>query len=522
MKQYIFILSLMILSLNSYAQLAVIPGSPDTVNYTHVLFEVPYSEKASEYAITIEAGDGQRTDTRSTKNYLMVRSGISFNKTYSWKYSYYDKSGKIFFTSEPTTLFVRGDWMSDSIMFRNVVTVKKEHAYTDGYILLDNGCIIDRNGKTVWTFPKDKFGMVRNLELNKDGTLSFIWNAFCYETDLRGNVLWKSPDSAMGYKLTDYHHEVKKLDNGNYLCIARRIKSGDDNTIYSIVFETDKNNNLQWIWDEKEYYRDDSNFRGSHLNAAYYDVQEKMLYLSNRDLSSITKINTTTGDIVYSIGYRYTNGAPYYPQDFFSMQHAVSKPENEDILFFNNNARAGGAASSVIIMSQPSKKKLPQLKWEYVFDFENKAYNFVSKRGDVDMLPDGNLLVCMGANNRTFEITKNKEIVWQTDGERYDTLAKKFIPMPTSYRAAFSTSLYPCYFTAHIEGRKLVIENAGTQTDRYTYRFVKNGKTIKTNTTRTLRPAAVMKIKMPGVSISGQYIEVISVRNNTFVKKVTY
>jgi hypothetical protein len=444
MKQ-LFSLLLATLSLSAQARNTVIPGKADTVNYTHVLFELPYNKDAALYEVRLTSlGKKNLITGRSRNNFVLIQTGLAFNTAYSWQYNCIDKKGRLIWPGEPNDLYIQGTWHGDANLYRNVITVNKDGEYAQGYITLDYGAIIDRNGQVVWTFPPDKFGTVRDLHLTKDGTLTFLWNNFAYETDLKANVLWKSPDSIPNYKLPDYHHEFRKLDNGSYLCVARRVKHGEkDANHYSMVFEIDRNNHVKWYWDEKEHYAHDTNFHGTHMNAAYYDEKHKKLYLSHRDLNSIARVDVNTGRIDYSIGYNYLNNVPYYRNDWFSQQHAINLDADGNLLFFNNNGPGKTKPSSVLRISQPKGKRPPQVKWEYIFNFSDTNYNYVPKMGGVIPTPGGNFLVALGANNRVAEVNGEKEILWQTDAERYDSTAAKFIPMPSGYRAGFAPTMYP-------------------------------------------------------------------------------
>lgn len=444
MKQLFFLL-LVALHSSAAARNVVIPGKSDTVNYTHVLFELPDNKDAEMYEVQLTSlGKKNFVTGRSRNNFVLVQSGLAFNTAYAWQYFCYGKNGQLIGQSEPARLYIQGTWHGDIGQYRNTVAINKNKEYADGYITLDYGVIIDRAGLVVWTFPPGKFGTVRDLHLTKDGTLTFLWNNFAYETDLRANVLWKSPDSIPNYKLPDYHHEFRKLDNGNFLCMARRVKHGeDDNIHYSIVFEIDRNNRVKWYWDEKQHYAHDTNFHGTHMNAAYYDEEHNKLYLSHRDLSSIARVDVATGRIDYSIGYDYGNDVPYYLNDWFSRQHAINLDAGGNLLFFNNNGPGKTKPSSVMRISQPRGKRPPHVKWEYIFNFSDSNYNFAPKMGGVIPMPGGNFLVGLGGNNRVIEVNKEKKIVWQTDAERYDSAAARFIPMPPGYRAAFAPAIYP-------------------------------------------------------------------------------
>ncbi len=517
MKTTLCLLLLIITDHFALAGIAVAPGRDDTVNYTHILFELPYNKDAHIYEVRVyPSGKGPVITGESINNAVLIQSGLAFNTAYRWTYSYYDKNANEIFTSEPTHLYISGTWHGDTTLYRNIVAVNKPGEYEGGCISLDDGLIIDRNGRVVWTFPPGKFGAVRCLNPTKAGTVTFLWNSFCYEIDLRGNILWKSPDSVPGYKLPDYHHEFRKLDNGNYLCVSRRVKAGEaDDIPYSIVFEIGRDNKVKWLWDEKEHYAHGSNFHGSHINAAFYDERDNKLYLSHRDLSSIAKIDVATGRIEYSIGYDYGNNIPYYPNAWFRRQHAITLDAKGNLLFFNNNSPAKKNQSSVMRIAQPGGKRPPEVIWEYMFAFTDAGYNYASKVGGVVPMYNDNVLVCLGANNRVVEVNKNKEIVWQADAEKYDSFSAGFIPV-SGYRAAFASSLYPVYFVAHIEGRNLVIENTGTIADTYTCRFTlstgRQGAAVK-----TAKPGKKVKIPVPA---GAGLIEIISGRNDALSKTI--
>lgn len=484
----------------SAATVVVTPGKEETVNYTVVLFEVPRRTDVDSYAFEIRLADVTKGKGRlllkDRKNYFLVKDALEFGRTYLWRYIYYDNAGKELFASEDNILNIRGSKLTNYLLYENRVNRFESKKELDGYISLDHGIITDRQGRVVWSFPDDKREAVRDLKLNEDGNITFIYGPYGYETDLKGNILWRSPDTINGYKVLNVHHELRKLDNGNFLTIGERRKDNKENgRMYSFVFEVDRDNKLQWVWDEEKAFAHDSVYREAHLNAAYYNEKEKMLYISNRDLNSIAKIDVRSGKIVWSVGYDYKDGSIYYSQDFFHAQHAISELPDGNILLFNNAKPQ--TPSSVQIISQPTTKKAPVMVWEYVFNFDNPFDNYVTKMGDVQPLPNGDLLMCMGGNGKVVEIDMDKKPVWALSSVLMNPGTIPPSPLKLGYRSDFTPSLYPCYFMAYTEAGKLVIENGGTETDSYTCRFMKNGKLVKTIETKPLNAGAQYKIKMP-------------------------
>lgn len=442
-KKPVWLLSILILfPCYCYSKISVSPGAADTVSYTHVLFELQWPENSRMCELVLFKHGTTDTIRKSVHSgQVLVDSGLSFGNTYSWMYTCADNNGKPIFTSGVYQLSIIGQDVADTSLYHYKVCVAQKGKYFPALIMLDMGVILDRQGKPVWTFPKGKFGAVRCFDMTNEGNLIFLSDGSGYETDIRGKILWKTPDTIPGYGKADFHHEFKKLFNGNYLCLATYKNIDDDNRVYSLVLEINKNGRVIWCVDERSWYVNDTAFKGSHLNAAYYDESNKELYLSHRDLGSIAKIDVATSKPIYSIGYDYKNGTKYYPHDFFNGQHAVSVT-GRNILLFNNNALQNNKSSSIVLLSMPRGKKPPKKLWEYSFNFNDAKYNKVAKQGGVVQLPGGNFLVCMGANSKVLEVNMNKEIVWEMDVLKYNSSKSKFLPIPTGYRGSFTERLY--------------------------------------------------------------------------------
>src|SRR5690606_1587275 len=97
------------------AQVAVTPGKDDTVNFTHVLFELPYHKNAKSYQVDIYRPEETTRPFKASSrdNSVLITSGLAFNTAWLWTYSYYDKKGKPIFTSPPYNLYIYGNWYGD-------------------------------------------------------------------------------------------------------------------------------------------------------------------------------------------------------------------------------------------------------------------------------------------------------------------------------------------------------------------------------------------------------------------------
>ncbi len=89
----------------------------------------------------------------------------------------------------------------------------------------------------------------------------------------------------------------------------------------------------------------------------------------------------------------------------FIRQHDPKVLPSGDILLFNNHK--GPKRSSVMEINPVSKRVV----WEYQGTEQDPFYSGTC--GTVERLPNGNTLIVESENGRAFEVTHNKEIVWE-------------------------------------------------------------------------------------------------------------
>ncbi len=91
--------------------------------------------------------------------------------------------------------------------------------------------------------------------------------------------------------------------------------------------------------------------------------------------------------------------------DFWHMQHEPILLPNGNMLIFDNQGAVD--ASAVIEFDQEIK----EIEWIYRGDDDNPFYSFII--GSCQRLPDGNTLITESTFGRAFEVTPEKEIVWE-------------------------------------------------------------------------------------------------------------
>lgn len=509
---------------------AISPKPGDTLNYTQIMFEFEEVLNADYYAVNIY-NNGHLIRKQKTTSLAKIIMGIfSFGETYQWEYEAFTRKGVLLYQSERSSFFIKKtNWCCADLMSMKTTSFDTKNMY-QGLIIYDFGVIANKQGEIIWNLPQTD-GTFRNLIINKDGTLTYNNKKGTFETDLMGRVTWEAPMLlADSIRVKNYHHDIKKIPNGNYLCLAER-DLGTSNYIYNAVFEIDRNNKLLWYWDEVPFYqnRKDS-ITSNHVNAVFMDEQTKDVYLSNRNLNSITRLSgIPQPKVSLHIGKGYIQQPiQVIPQELFSGQHAVSFTNKNTILLFNNNTVHPGEASSVIELKRPEPEdKEITVLWNYVFQFANKEENFCAKSGDVDVLPNGNMLITSGANNRVFEVTRNKKIVWENLSSRRDSVIDAFTSQ-SSYRAHFCSSLYPTYFTVQQLQPKvnktskigLKINNDGSENDQYTIAVLTANGTYNEIKTISLKAGKQTRLSL---QINTQNIETctlkITSKNNPLYNK---
>lgn len=319
------------------------------------------------------------------------------------------------------------------------VTVYKPKKFYDGYTLFchtyenpklspDNLAhiyLIDMKGNIVYEWTA-KTAVQSFLELTPEGNLY-------YPTRDRSNInqagLRKiAPDSEV---LWYYHcridHDYQILEDGNIMIHTITDKMvpeiGPELKRCPYIVEITPDKELAWEWhgeehiDElKELLKDDWQkidqriqqkfpFDWAHNNTCHVipdnlsaekdaRFSEGNILFSYRSLDIIGVIERKTGKIVWAWGPGEIDG-----------QHKPNMLPNGHILIFDNGTRRKW---SRVIELDPITEKIV---WEY--HGSPKESFFSGYISGAQLLPNGNIMICEGGSRRIFEVTRDKEIVWE-------------------------------------------------------------------------------------------------------------
>jgi hypothetical protein len=294
----------------------------------------------------------------------------------------------------------------------------------------DRAYLIDMDGEVAheWAlpYPPGLYGYLterRTLVLNGrivEEPTRFLstqpWKAgVIAELDWDGNLLWE-------VRHPDHHHDGRLLRNGNVvlLCIARlpdeiaaQVRGGQAGTehegaIYGdYVVEMTKSGEVVWEWRAWEHLdpathpitaAQDLRHEWTHGNTIF-EMPDGNLLLSFRNISTVVIVERASGEIVWELG------APPLAQ-----QHAPNVLENGNILIFDNGTHRVDhpVPHSRVIEVDPATK---EIVWSYQ---EHYPFDFFSPYiSGAQRLPNGNTLICEGSFGRIFEVTMEREVVWE-------------------------------------------------------------------------------------------------------------
>ncbi len=206
-------------------------------------------------------------------------------------------------------------------------------------------------------------------------------------------------------------HEFRILPNGHviFLCqdrepvdMSKIVSGGDSNALVIgiVIQELDKNKNVVFQWRSFDHFQitdatqedlTESLIDYVHSNAIEFDTDGNIL-LSSRHLDEITKIDHTTGNIIWRWGGKNNQFTFINDTIHFSHQHSIRKtPTGTYILFDNGNFRTP-AFSRALEYALDEKAKTATLIWQY-----RHTPDVVSiAMGSVQRLSNGNTLIGWG------------------------------------------------------------------------------------------------------------------------------
>ncbi len=259
-----------------------------------------------------------------------------------------------------------------------------------------------------------------------NGMLSYGTNDKFYTEDPQHNII-DSFECGNGY-VTD-HHEFVLTENGHSFLMSydpqpidmsQIVPGGNPNaTVLGLIIqELDENKNVVFQWRSWDHIAITDAVHENltaatvdyvHGNAIELDNDGNLL-ISSRHLSEITKINRTTGNIIWRLGGIHNQFTFINDPIGFSYQHHIRRIANGNITLFDNGNFHPTPFSRAVEYSLDEINKTATLVWQYRH-FPD-IYGFAM--GSAQRLKNGNTLISWGSANPTMtEVTPSGDIALQ-------------------------------------------------------------------------------------------------------------
>jgi hypothetical protein len=293
-----------------------------------------------------------------------------------------------------------------------------------------------RPGRHAVVLPNGNLGYNGNMPNAPDLYPAWmLWHGGSfYEATPEGKIVWEYSDPF-------HHHDALWLPNGNLLYgamermpkeFAARVVGGSsahdlpDGTIWGdVIKEVNRKGGIVWQWKCWEHLRPEDFPIHTIFDRYHWPLinglnvtRAGLVLMSLRTTSGVIGVDKATGDVKMVI-----------PHPVVAQQHTPVGLANGNILIFDNgNLRHGVTApSSRVVEVNPTTNKV---EWEY-FDTMRPAF-FSPYMGAAQRLPNGNTHITESATGRLFDVTPDREIVWEYVipyfAEYAEAEARKYVP----------------------------------------------------------------------------------------------
>ena len=254
------------------------------------------------------------------------------------------------------------------------------------------------------------------------------------ELDWEGREVWR-------YENPLLHHDFDRLPNGNTLVLlfeplepelAARVKGGARNAdrdvemLGDLVEEITPEGETVYSWRSWERLDPETDEIGFLENREEWTHQNSLRTTPDGDLIVSFRRTDTVGIVDKKSGDWKWKWGPGQ----ISHQHYPHMLGNGNILLFDNGCHRPGPTFSRVLEVNPTTS---EIVWEYKGDPPISFYSF--HISGADRLPNGNTLICEGAPGRVFEVTPNREIVWEYINPEFIYSARDGIRANSLFRA---------------------------------------------------------------------------------------
>ncbi len=298
--------------------------------------------------------------------------------------------------------------------------------------------ILENDGSLTWAHDLSTNG--HDFKINYNGYMTFFRYSTNYWVVMDSNYNYiDSVHAENGYEYETNSHDVTIYPDGHSLLIIAN-KQTLDMTAYGgkpeadvtgvILQELDKNKDVVTEWSGWDHFEIDDAVSTVPLTNYYVDYAHPNAFnrdadgnwlLSCRYFNEITKINSSTGEIIWRLGGE--NNQFTFVNDnistHFSYQHDMHRIANGNLTLFNNGNFLSPQKSSAKEYQLDEVNKVATLVWYYEHPDVNALPVYTPATGSAQRLPNGNTIISWGtvstnsARPSMTEVDSLKNITWE-------------------------------------------------------------------------------------------------------------
>lgn len=230
-----------------------------------------------------------------------------------------------------------------------------------------------------------------------------------------------------GYE-TDFHELVVTSDGGawlmsydpQYVNMSEIVPGGLQTALVTglVIQKISAQKNVVFQWRSWDHFQITD---ATHENLLVYNIDyvhgnaievdyDGNIMISSRHMDEITKINTTTGQIIWRLGGKQNQFTFINDTIGFSHQHCIRRVSGENIILFDNGNYHSPPFSRAIEYTLDEVNKTAQKVWE----FRRNPSIYAAAMGSVQRLSNGNTLIGWGSASKTLtEVKPNGTVVYE-------------------------------------------------------------------------------------------------------------
>ena len=232
------------------------------------------------------------------------------------------------------------------------------------------------------------------------------------ELDWDSNVVWE-------YRNDMLHHDFERLPNGNTLVLlweilppdlASRVRGGytkedsPSEMLGDLVWEITPDGSVADEWHSWHYLDIEVDTKCPLEDRREWTHGNSLNITPDGDLLVTYRLIDVVGQVDRKDGnfrWKWGHGEISHP-------HHVTALQNGNVMLFDNGTHRRGQPYSRVVEFNPGTR---EIDWEYTASPDVSFYSH--NISSAERLPNGNTLICEGAHGRIFEVTRNKELVWE-------------------------------------------------------------------------------------------------------------